>query len=215
MARITVRLDDDTREAFRQIANQHNVPMSELARDALHQFAYLYRDDMPEHLAAHVSHEKITSENKWKIRRMTFKSRVRDFLNDQLDKSIPPEPDKVERDYIESIRKEVQEIYSEHNDEYMEFIDNELSRYELLHPSYSDESESLSEEKYRELIDKAATHGKMGRWDLCIEFAEHLEDAGRLPPTYDADKVVRDVRNAVQGTWREDWNSAVWGELDG
>lgn len=218
MAHISLRISDELNGALDSIADTEGVTKSDVCRYMLEECVSDFpEEEMPEHIRKDFERQRIVKKNHWKVQCMTFKDRVRTFLDEQLDKDFPPEPDKVREKYLESAREEAI-AFGDYKDEYLDFIAKEYERYQLLHPGEVNKSETLDKDQYDRAVKIVADNGAIGRWDMAAEYAEKLQEKGRLPASKDVEDIMQEARDMNRGDWREEWTNAVrakWDDTNG
>lgn len=215
MGRITVRIDEVKDDAMRDLADRYGMSLTEIVGDALRIWLKRHKEELPEHLEKDTTHEDIVKRNKHQMRRLQFKQRVHDklmsFLEDDQgnQRKFPPEPTKVEDEYIESLREAVDEEYQKYAGEYHEFLDRELQWYKTMHPDSSNQAEN-----YSDMVDYVAYHVNQNRHDLAAEYIDHARKHEKIPEDKGREDMMQDARErAEEESWREEWTQAAKGEL--
>lgn len=133
MAHANFRVADEIKQSLRAMATEHNVPMTQLAEEALRQWLLHHRDDIPEHLKAATQQQQIVAENKHRMKRMWFRKNIRRRANDALSesKSVRPTPKEFSRLYLRSCIREAREVYE--SDELVSHARKEYLRYSLCY----------------------------------------------------------------------------------
>lgn len=210
MEPISTRVSDELKASLDAIANNEGISKSDVCRYMLQECAANYEDgEIPEHIQKDLADMQVTSQNRWQIKRMTFKDRTRQFLDDQLERDFPPEPDRIREDYFESAREEVIKVYPDMKDEYLDFLSKELERYKLLHPSTIHDKHRMDKEDYDRAVKVIADNGAIGRWDMAADYAERLAEQDRLPPSKSVDDLMQEARDMNRGDWREEWTRSI------
>lgn len=217
MEHLGIRVSSELNSALASIADNEGVSKSDVCRYMLQECVDEFPDDeMPEHIRKNFERQKIVNENRWKIQCMTFKDRVRQFLDDQLERDFPPEPEKMRDKYIESAREEAIK-FEDYKDEYLDFLAKEYERYKLLHPSSINDKKRMEKEDYDRAIKIIADNGAIGRWDMAAEYAERLEQQDRLPASKSVEDLMQEARDMNRGDWREEWTRSIrsnWPDIE-
>lgn len=185
MSKISVRLPDEMIEAIGEIMDQYNLRnRSRLVRSALREYLLdAPEEDLPVWVVKEMEHTRIVEENNWLARAANFEQRSYEKLRGMLldengeEKKFPPSPEKVERAYVESWRREIdREVPEEWQDEYHDHIDAIMAWYSAHHPEPTEEAEK----DWDEMVEQVALFGRMVRWDMAVEYAERMEKNGHI-----------------------------------
>lgn len=210
MGRISARLSEALTDGIYEIADEFSITKTEVISDAVRTYLNLHKEELPEHLTKDVTHEKIVSENRHRMRRLTFKSRVQEKLEEMLDKPFPPEPDKVKEEYIESLQRAIDQEYQKYSDEYSEFLDDRIRWYRLRHPECG-----RDEGDYQKLLNFGSYHLQQNDRHKAKEMVAKWQKSGKLPETKTTERVMNDIEQARENeAWKNQWDSAVRGEVN-
>jgi hypothetical protein len=216
MPRTSLRIPDEMAESAESIKQQYGMTKAEQFRTAYRSWIRRNDDDIPEWAKLENRHEQITNENNPKMRALNFKQRVYEklsgFLRDDNGNPArhPPDPDKVESLYMESVRKEVVEEYATFGlkDEYLEHTEAMMEWYKLLHPD-TDHGEKREQ--------AVAYLTWVWRWygrDKAREVAKKLGDRPQGPSKQAWQELIDEARDNVRAdNYKDDWDKAVHGEL--
>lgn len=217
MSKLSIRTSEERKAALENIKDQYGMTITEIVNDAIRIWIKMHGDDLPEHLKSDTTHEDIVTRNRHKMRRLQFKQRVHDKMNSFLEddrgnpRRFPPEPSKVEEEYIESLREEVEKEHDKYGDEYLEFLDSQLQWYSLQHPDYRPAKGREPEECIR----LVAEQYDMDQPEYADQLATKMANSNSLSPSWTAKKLKADAKELLENErWRDEWESAAWGEKE-
>lgn len=87
-------------------------------------------DFLPEHREKDLIHHEIKEKNKWKRRRLWYKSNVKSEIREVLNSSHPPDPFQLWHDLIEARREEARQEFPRKSHEFYEFLKDQYRFYE-------------------------------------------------------------------------------------
>lgn len=116
-------------EGIDALAEKYDLSRSEIIRTEMASYV-ADRDDVPEHLRKDAAFERITDENRWRMRVLWFETNVTEWFNDALERDHQPDPERVEWGFVESCRQQiVQEAPEEYQEDMREHLQQEYARY--------------------------------------------------------------------------------------
>lgn len=217
MGKISVRMSDERKGALQALKDEYGMTITDIINDAVRVWLKMHDESLPDHLEKDTRHEDIVDRNRHRMRRMRFKQRVHDTLVGLLEdergnpKKFPPEPDKVEDEYFQSLREEVEREYEKYHDEYMDFLDEELRWYSLQHPNHNP-AEGKSLEECVRLVAEQIEHG---RRDYAKSLAAKMRDQGELPEQVTTNRLMEKAEELREKeNWRNEWDQAMKGRKE-
>jgi len=207
MVQITVSgVDTVIVEGLNALADNYGMARSRVARQAFRDYLN-DRDDVPEHVKKDVSFEKLTDENRWKMRVMWFESNVREFFNDCLERDISPPPERVEWAFVESAHREiVEQAPDRYRDDMQAFLVGEKNRYAALYWARNPAEADHNSKRREQVVGFCAKHWSDGRQDMVIEYSRELHKQGNAPTGMGADAIISAVKREAKDSdgWQGD-----------
>jgi len=218
MGRHTFRLPDYQSEGLETTADVYDMTMSDVARIA---FNRMLEDDptegeVPDWVQKEAVHDEITTENNPNMRQLHFKQNVYEYLAHECLRGedgdmarFPPSPERVEADYLDSMREEVKRAFPEnHREEALQHLDRMGDWYELVHPeTQADDKEAWLRETVLYLL----------RWqdeDAAREWLDRQDRKGLIPDRLNPHQLLDDARDEYHANrWKDEYDDAARGKL--
>lgn len=203
---IQCRVETEVWESFKELSDRYDCARSKLVRPALLGFLDQHKEELPDWLKAEIGYKNSQLRNNAAKRQAHLESNVRETADDFLDKTPAMPPDRFERVYVDDWRDKVKETHSHNVQEKLDFLDKELERYSLKHPSTS---VVLDQEDYDSMIEDMAYYFRRGMSGDVEEQVREMVKNGSLPDTMTASRVMEDIREEARDRSNEEFNKAA------
>lgn len=207
---LSARVEAYQFEGLDQLAEAYGLNRSHLLRRAVDDFLENHEEDdaIPDWVGKEITHDELVNENSWKMRRMHFATNLAERLDELLEeKRRPPRPEWVREDFGESLRRQVNEEFPERKESYLLILEQELLRYDVLHPDTPTGKEDIRNAlvAYHLNDDKAAAN------ELCRSLKNEHNDVIHVT-TSTIDHIDKSARQeSAQEQWASEWRESVPG----